>query len=320
MALVRFVFGSIVGALALAGGAWAAPALSGLDWAFPGKGAATASASHADPWASVAGTPVRYRKSVIEEHSAAIDWRPGEHGPLPPVVAKAKPGAYPCGYCHLPNGQGRPENANLAGLPADYIRRQVAAFAAGERRGARPDWGPTALMIQLAKTTSASDLAEAAAYFSRQSFHSRVKVVEAEAAPAVVPRGFVYARAAGRPSPLGRSQIVEGPRDMDQFELRDPHTAYVAYVPRGAVARGAALARSGGPAGQGCAACHGAGLGGGVGPPLAGRSSTYLFRQLLAFKSGGRRGSDAAPMITVAAGLTPEQMVDLAAYAASRTP
>ncbi len=107
---------------------------------------------------------------------------------------------------------------------------------------------------------------------------------------------------------------------MDQFELRDPHTPFVAYVPRGALARGAALARSGGPAGQACAGCHGTELQGAVAPPLAGRSPTYLFRQLLAFKAGGRRDPEAAPMITVATGLTPEQMVDLAAYAASRRP
>ena len=319
MAQIRSLFGPILGGLALAGVALAAPAPTGFDWAFPGKGA-PAPASHADSWRGVKGTSVRYRRSVIEEHAVAIDWRPGEHGPLPPVVAKAKPGAYPCGYCHLPGGQGRPENASLAGLPADYIRRQVAAFATGERRGARPDWGPTALMIQIAKATSAGDLAEAAAYFSRQSFRSRVKVVETSAAPAAVQLGFVYARAPGRPSSLGEARIAEGPRDMDQFELRDPHTAFVAFVPRGAIGRGEALARSGGGSSQPCASCHGAELRGGVGPPLAGRSPTYIFRQLLAFKSGGRRGVDAALMIPVAAGLTPEQMVDLAAYAASRGP
>ena len=306
---------AIVITLALADAASAAP---GYDWAFPGKGAKDTNAPKGDPWIGLPGSSVRYRASVIHDGAVAIDWRPREHAPLPAVLARAKPPSqYACGYCHLPDGEGRPENASLAGLPADYIRRQIAAFASGERTGVRPDWGPTAGMIGIARSTSAADVAAAAAYFSKRRFVSHLKVVETAAAPATVARAFVEARVPGRPAPLAPDRIVEGPVSMDRFELRDSHVGYIAYVPRGAIARGAALARSGGPAGQACAACHGAAFQGSVGPPLAGRSPTYVVRQLLAFKAGSRRSPAAAPMIPVAAALSQAQMVDLAAYAAS---
>jgi hypothetical protein len=50
------------------------------------------------------------------------DWFPQSHEPLPAVVAEPRgPGQAACGYCHLPDGTGRPENAKLAGLPQAYI-------------------------------------------------------------------------------------------------------------------------------------------------------------------------------------------------------
>ncbi len=94
---------------------------------------------------------------------------------------------------------------------------------------------------------------------------------------------------------------------------------YIAYVPAGAVARGAALA-SDSRAGQPCASCHGAGLKGGLGPPLAGRSPTYLARQLMSFQAGGRRSPEAAAMRARAARLSDAQIIDLAAYAAAPHP
>jgi hypothetical protein len=51
-----------------------------------------------------------------------IDWFPGDHPPMPSVVAHgpARMGAATrgCASCHLPTGKGRPENAAPAGLPA----------------------------------------------------------------------------------------------------------------------------------------------------------------------------------------------------------
>ncbi len=51
------------------------------------------------------------------------DWHPHDHPLMPDIVAHGrKPDVFACGFCHLPNGLGRPENASLAGLPAEVHR------------------------------------------------------------------------------------------------------------------------------------------------------------------------------------------------------
>jgi cytochrome c553 len=54
--------------------------------------------------------------------------------------------------------------------------------------------------------------------------------------------------------------------------------------------------------------------------PLAGRSSTCIIRQLVAFKTGARMGANGQPMLAVVAKLKIGKMIDLAAYAASLPP
>lgn len=65
-----------------------------------------------------------------------------------------------------------------------------------------------------------------------------------------------------------------------------------------------------------CAACHGAD---GISaiptyPNLAGQKEAYIAAQLAAFKSGERKGANAAIMAPMAAGLSDQAMKDLAAY------
>ncbi len=69
------------------------------------------------------------------------DWYPAEHPAMPAVVAHGSPPPgertaplLPCALCHLPNGLGHVESASLAGLPADYIIRQLVEFRSGRRR------------------------------------------------------------------------------------------------------------------------------------------------------------------------------------------
>jgi cytochrome c553 len=225
-----------------------------------------------------------------------------------------------CGYCHLPAGEGRPENAALAGLPADYIIRQVHHFAAGARVSGRPGWVPNALMTQVSHGVSPSELAAAARYFSARRFTSRVRVAEVASVPQPHGAHFLFVPQTGRPAEALGQRIVEAPSSMERFELRDSWIDYTASVPIGATKRGAALASGAGGV-QACAGCHGAGLkGGGIAPPLAGRSPSYLFRQLYVFKSGMRGGPDAAPMKVVTARLAQADMIDLAAYAGSLKP
>jgi len=68
-----------------------------------------------------------------------------------------------------------------------------------------------------------------------------------------------------------------------------------------------------------CAACHGAN---GIGtaptfPNLAGQKEAYIVAQLKAFKSGERKGGNSAMMAPMAAGLSDQDMMDLAAYFSS---
>jgi len=70
-----------------------------------------------------------------------------------------------------------------------------------------------------------------------------------------------------------------------------------------------------------CAGCHGRSLSGTAEVPgIAGRSPTYLFRQLYEFKHGGRVGVQSALMKPTVEHLALEDMIALAAYAASLPP
>ena len=86
---------------------------------------------------------------------------------MPSVVAHGRqPDVLACGYCHTPSGQGRPENASIAGLPASYIAAQLEDFRAGKRRGVWPGrYVPTDLMIQAVSVRlSLGDMIDAVAY------------------------------------------------------------------------------------------------------------------------------------------------------------
>ena len=70
-----------------------------------------------------------------------------------------------------------------------------------------------------------------------------------------------------------------------------------------------------------CAVCHGAELKGlGPVPNLAGRSPSYLARQMYDMKLGTRKGALSALMMPVLANLTDADIIDLIAFIASREP
>jgi cytochrome c553 len=92
-------------------------------------------------------------------------------------------------------------------------------------------------------------------------------------------------------------------------------------VPPGSIARGEALVTTGGGRTTPCVVCHGADLRGlGPVPRLAGRSPSYLTRQLYDFQHGARAGLWSPLMQGVVRDLTPADIVDIAAYAVSRKP
>lgn len=292
------------------------------DWAFPScPRHPEASATATEPL-KVPGSDQHFSAQDIGEASITKDWFPAEHAPLPAIVARSHaPSKYACGYCHLPGGTGRPENAKLSGLPAAYILMEVNALRGGQRRSARNDYQPSRLMLDAVADLSDEEIRAAAEYFSQQPAQSFLKIIEQARVPAHTEGCFVLRRLGHGTQPL-RQSIVEMPDDVARFEARDPHVTYTAFVPPGSVARGKALAEDGKrtPA---CASCHGAHLTGDEylpGPPLAGRFATYLFRQLYGFKSGARGEEAALEMGPIVAPLTQGDMIDLAAYAASLPP
>ena len=100
----------------------------------------------------------------------------------------------------------------------------------------------------------------------------------------------------GGEEPLGR-RIVEVPENLQQFVSRDARARFVAYVPLGSIKQGESLAGTGGDGRTvACGSCHGADLKGlGTIPGIAGRSPSYVVRQLYDFKHGARSGSLAQP-------------------------
>jgi cytochrome c553 len=283
---------------------------------------ATAQADDVQPL-SVPGSSAHFTEAEIRRF-ATPDWFPLEHAEMPGIVAAShSPKKIACSFCHLPDGSGRPENAKIAGLPAAYIIAQVTAFQSIERHAALPNWPPSKLMAESVADLREEEIVAAAEYFSHQAVHSFVTVTEREFVPRYAASCFVYKAVEQGSARLGAA-VIEMPKDLAGFERRDPHTTYLAYVPKGSIARGRELATTGG-AGRtlACAACHGATLRGGIalpGPPLAGRFPGYLFRQLYGFQSGARGGISAQPMRSVVAKLTERDMIDLAAYAASLKP
>ena len=167
-----------------------------------------------------------------------------------------------------------------------------------------------------------ADILSAAEYFAALKRKPIVKVVETETIPKTGPSRLFYVKSAdGGVEPLGQ-RIAEMPDDVNQFELRDPRATFTAYVPIGSLATGETLVKTGGSGlTTACSLCHGPDLKGvDTVPAIAGRSPTYIMRQLYEFRLGGRSGAASAPMKQTVEKLSQEDMIALAAYVSSLDP
>ena len=249
------------------------------------------------------------------------DWFPASHPSMPsPVQYGRKPNGRACAFCHLANGSGRPENATLAGLPAEYTRKQVAAFRDGTRLTANPA-ANTNSMHTVAKAVTDSDVAIAADYFAKLKLTRRNRVVESARAPKTRIEIMLFALDGAGTEPIA-GRLVEVPESFERHELRDPGVLYTTYVPPGSIARGRRIATNG-PAGPAtaCTKCHGPTLLGiGAVPPLAGRSPSNILRQLINLRTGARHEDGSATMTPIVEKLSVGDMVALAAYVGSRRP
>lgn len=295
------------------------------DWAYPTNPAPPPGQAAPVPQGPfhIETSKLTFTRPQLTNLFSAPDWRPEDHPTMPEIVAHGRqPDVRACGYCHLPTGNGRPENSRLAGLPVEYFTAQMRAFRDGTRKSFVAGRAPTINMSNTAKAIQDNEIAAAAKYFAALPPQSFVRVVEASQIPKSKIAGWLFKfDRAGEKEPLGQ-RIIEGPDDFDQFELRDPSTPYIAYVPEGSVALGKRLAETWGENKElECSSCHGPGYKGKEDvPSLAGRSPTSVVRQLYDMKSGARRGGKSSEMDKVVKYMTNSDMLALAAYLGSLTP
>jgi cytochrome c553 len=272
----------------------------------------------------LAGAPAKFTRTEAYYDYGPADWYPGDHPPMPPIVAKGKEsaGARACALCHYPNGQGKMENGGVAGLPAAYILQQLTAFKTGARRSADPRKANANEMAQIARALTDEEAKAAADYFASMKWRPWVRVVESDTAPAVrsTTNGLFMPVAGAAPIGLGQ-RIIEMPENPEHTDvMRDPRSGFVAYVPIGSIAKGEMIAATGGAGGKAtqCTLCHGADLRGvGNVPGIAGRTASYTMRQLWDIKQGARKSQVMAPVV---AKLELDDLINVTAYAASRMP
>jgi cytochrome c553 len=271
----------------------------------------------------VPGSTESFAPSQILDHFNVADWHPGNHPAMPEIVAHGRqPEIFACAYCHLPNGMGRPVNSSLAGLSADYIVQQIADFRSGLRKTSDLRLRPIVIMMTQETHASEADIRSAAEYFAHLTPKRWIRVVETNTVPATRIEDWMRV-----PSPEGGDEqigqrIIETPENPQQAALRNDALGYVAYVPIGSIGAGKSLVSTGN-AGKtlACSTCHGPDLrGNGRIPPLAGRSPSYLVRQLYDLQQGVRKGVAALPMKEVVERLNGGDMLAIAAYIASMPP
>jgi cytochrome c553 len=290
-------------------------------WAYPGH--FSSSPVTGTEVEHLPGSKASYTKAEINQIFVVPDWYPDGHPPMPEVVAHGrKPDVYSCGHCHLPNGQGRPENASVAGLPAEYIIQQMADFKNGLRKASDPEMLSVTHMVSLAKSTNDDDVKAAAAYFSSIPLKPWIRVVEVDQVPKTKPEGgMMVVIDGGGNEPIG-DRVIEVSENLERTELRDPTSGFIAYVPKGSLEKGKLLVTTGDNGKtMACTMCHGPNLKGtGNIPSIAGRSPSQMTRQIIDFQIGTRNGAMAPMMKGVVAKLSIADIVAITGYLASQAP
>jgi len=295
--------------------------VAAFEWAYPvgpanlprPDPAATFTATGADP-------SIKLTMKQIGDSFGPPDWFPKEHAPLPAIVAHGeKPHVPACILCHLPNGNGHPESASVSGLTVDYIIAQMHAFRDGDRQNIRAP-----AMTEMAYAISEKDLREAAQYFAHipRSQQKWIRVVETSRAPAnhVGAGGARFFDKGAETVPIASNMIYEV-AEGEEVELRNDHVGFVDYVPMGSLAKGRAVAMGNRGQMRTCGSCHGDDYRGhDEAPRLAGRSAYYLIRQLADMKAGYRKGPALGKMKEIIGKLSDADILNVAAYMASREP
>jgi len=294
-----------------------------LTWAYPLPDPPPNSTPNTTP-KQLPGSSKSYTQAQIDDQFNPPDWFPGEHGPLPRVVQTGIQ-AQACGSCHLMSGMGHPESAELAGLPVNYMLRQMQDFKSGVRKDPKihEQSQRAARMNNIAAGLPEEEMRKAVEWFASLQPVPWYKVEEVQTVPKTWVNGgrMRLPLPGGGTEPIG-NRIVTLPQDPERVEMRDPHSGFIAYVPPGSVKKGEALVKNGGSGKTvACAICHGEGLKGlGDVPRIAGVHPIYVVRQLFDFQVGANSSSAGALMKQVVKNLTEDDMLDIAAYTASLEP
>jgi cytochrome c553 len=321
----RTSFGILI--VAVAAALAVAASTEPIPWAYAIPAAPPAGAPPAAPAPDTSikhldGSTGAFTRAQISDRYGPADWYPNEHPPMPDVVAHGKkPEVWACGLCHYPNGKGRQENAGVSGLPVSYFIQTMHDFKDGLRKSAEPRKNNTNLMIQFAKNMTDDEIKAAAEYFGAMPWTPWIKVIETNTVPKTHNNNGMFLVEGNEKEPLGH-RILETPLNAEATEiLRDPHSSFYAYVPPGSIKKGESLVTKASSKTTQCALCHGAGLKGlGPVPGIAGRSPSYLMRQMNDMKQGVRNGAWTQLMKPVVANLSEDEMLDIVAYTASLKP
>jgi cytochrome c553 len=247
------------------------------------------------------------------------DWFPESHPTPPALVSKGRGATLACGSCHLFNGSGHPESADISGATVDYFVQQMLDFKTGVRKDA-------ARMNGIAKDMTEQEMHEIAEYYSKMKPTKTTIVKEVAQAPKSYVGGgrmrFLDPKAPNQTEPIG-TRVIEVPENEERVKMRDPNAnVFIAYAPQGSINKGKQYVESGGGGKSvNCTICHGADLMGlGNVPRIAGLHPAYAGRQLFLFKDGSRNGVDAQLMKKAVAPMTDADVVNIVAYLASLDP
>ncbi len=287
------------------------------DWAFPVTDKVQPPSKENDEVHTAPGSDKALTRKQIDDLFNPPDWYPNMHPPMPQIVAHGNaPAVRACGSCHLPTGTGHDESAYVAALPAAYFARQMADYKSGARTG-------SGSMTTIAKAITDDEIRSAADYFASVKPRPWIKVVETDTVlkTYVGPGNKRLRLPDGGTEPIGQ-RIIEIPENEEVVLNRDPRLGFIAFVPKGSVAKGEDLVKTDGNSKTiPCAICHGQTLHGlGEVPPIAGRQANYIVRQLFSMQDGSRAGSWAVLMQQVVEKLTVDDMLNIAAYTASQEP
>jgi len=297
-----------------------APILAGAaerpDWAFPVTDKVQPPLPPDEQPHTVPGSDKSYTRKQIDDLFNPPDWYPDLHPPMPQIVAHGEGAAVrACASCHLPTGTGHDESAYIAALPVGYFVHEMVDYKSGARKG-------SGSMTAIAQAISEADVHAAADYFASLKPRPWIRVVETDTVPKtyVGPGNKRLRLPGGATEPIG-NRIIEIPEDEAVVLNRDPRSGFVAFVPKGSIAKGQAIVTTGADKTVPCAICHGQTLRGlGEVPPIAGRQANYVVRQLFSIQDGSRGGVSSALMQQVVERLTVDDMLAIAAYTASRQP